>query len=143
MLLKCHSKSCLKLSFIHVSNKDAYCTASNNSFGIISIFPPSLYSDQKIESKEDITTLLEALEFGHNFDELENLCVKVTGSVLQYSDITPSATPGKSCYILAIVTIIVCMGVRTLLEGSDLGSDLDAPCWLQTKAGSYFTAYIM
>ena len=110
MLLKCHSKSCWKLS-LNVSNEYAYCTASSNTFGIISIFPPSPYSDQNIESKENITTLLKALEFGHNFDELENSCVKVTGSVLQYSDITPSATPGESCYILVIVTIILYMGV--------------------------------
>ena len=83
----------------------------NNSFGIISTFSPSLYSNQKLESEQDITTLLKALKIGHNIDELENSCVKVTGSVLQYSDITPSATPGESCYILAIVTIIVYMGV--------------------------------
>ena len=108
-LLKCHSKLCLKLSLIHVSNEDAYCTASSNSFGIISFFSPSPYSDQKIESKESITTLLEALEVGHNFDEWGNSCVKVTGT--QYLDITPSATPGESCYIPAIVTIIVYMGV--------------------------------
>ena len=113
MLLKYNSTldnnmSCWKLSLIRVSNKDAYCNASNNFFGIISIFPPSLY--RKIEL-EDIPILLRALEVGYNFSELENSCVKVTGSVLQCSDITPSATPGESCYIVAIVTMIVYMGV--------------------------------
>ena len=116
MLLKCnstldHNGSCWKLSLTHISNKDAYCNASNNSFGIISIFPPSLYSD--IESEKGVPILLRALEFGYNFDESENSCVKVTGSVPQDLDFFPSVTPGEIRYIVAIiiVAIIVYMGV--------------------------------